>query len=294
MSEKVRVVFGLKGLRWRSVIIPRLPPRPDLTPLTGGYRQTPVMQIGADIYCDSQCIIRELQRRFPEPTLFPGRSAGMAWAVSRWVDELLFRQAITVVLGSKARELPEDFLQDRLQVYFPDGTTPDMLEAAVPRALAQLRAQMGWMEQRLQTGRAFMLGDQPGLPDALCYYLVWFLRGRFDGGEGFLRQFPALCAWEIRMRDIGHGTSVEMTSREALQIGSNAEPAPPRLDDPGDPEGLTPGQNAVVCGESCVAAVEGEIVSISSEVVAIQRYDPTAGQVVVHFPRVGYTVRKPS
>jgi hypothetical protein len=27
------------------------------------------MQIGADIYCDSQCIIRELQRRFPEPTL---------------------------------------------------------------------------------------------------------------------------------------------------------------------------------------------------------------------------------
>lgn len=60
VAEKVRVAFGIKGLAWRSVEIPRLPPKPMLTALTGGYRRTPVMQIGADIYCDSQCIIREL------------------------------------------------------------------------------------------------------------------------------------------------------------------------------------------------------------------------------------------
>ena len=79
VSEKVRVALGIKGLDWHSVRIPRLPPKPDLMPLTGGSRLTPVMQAGADVYCDSQCIIRELERRFPEPTLFPGGAAGLAW-----------------------------------------------------------------------------------------------------------------------------------------------------------------------------------------------------------------------
>ena len=58
-SEKVRVAFGIKGLSWRSVIQPVIMPKPDLIPLTGGYRKIPVMQIGADIFCDSQIILRE-------------------------------------------------------------------------------------------------------------------------------------------------------------------------------------------------------------------------------------------
>jgi hypothetical protein len=47
-SEKVRVVFG-KNIAWTSVLISRIMPRPDLMPLTGGYRRTPVMQIGAEL-----------------------------------------------------------------------------------------------------------------------------------------------------------------------------------------------------------------------------------------------------
>ena len=77
-SEKVRVVFGIKQLAWSSVLIPRIMPRPDLMPMTGGYRRTPVLQIGADVYCDTQIIIRELERRFPLPTLFPDASDGLA------------------------------------------------------------------------------------------------------------------------------------------------------------------------------------------------------------------------
>jgi glutathione S-transferase len=66
-TEKVRVVLGMKGLAWRSVEQPSIMPKPELTPLTGGYRRIPVMQIGADIYCDSQVILRELERRYPGP-----------------------------------------------------------------------------------------------------------------------------------------------------------------------------------------------------------------------------------
>src|SRR5476649_1349392 len=98
-SEKVRIVFGLKNIAWTSVRISRIMPRPDLMPLTGGYRRTPVMQIGADIYCDTQCIIRELERRFPEPTLFPkgyegSTNEGLAWATAMWTDRSFFQNTV--------------------------------------------------------------------------------------------------------------------------------------------------------------------------------------------------------
>ena len=97
-SEKVRLGLGLKGLAWRSVEIPAIMPKPDLTALTGGYRKTPVLQIGADIYCDSQLIMRELERLHParpfirpataRPTRLPGglrrqRSAQLSASHSR-------------------------------------------------------------------------------------------------------------------------------------------------------------------------------------------------------------------
>ena len=75
-SEKIRLIFGLKNIAWTSVLISRIMPRPDLMPMTGGYRRTPVMQIGADIYCDTQCIIRELERRFPGADTVSGRISG--------------------------------------------------------------------------------------------------------------------------------------------------------------------------------------------------------------------------
>ena len=81
-SEKVRLALGIKGLAWKSVDIPPAPPRPLLTPLTGGYRRTPVMQIGADIFCDTNIILPTLERLYPEPTLYPVPFGALSQALS--------------------------------------------------------------------------------------------------------------------------------------------------------------------------------------------------------------------
>ena len=38
-------------------------PKPDLTPLTGGYRRIQVLQVGADVFCDTQVILAEVAAR---------------------------------------------------------------------------------------------------------------------------------------------------------------------------------------------------------------------------------------
>jgi glutathione S-transferase len=292
VSEKVRVILGIKQLAWRSVHIPRLPPKPDLMPLTGGYRRTPVMQIGADVYCDSQCIIRELERRFPKPTLYPGGGAGMPWGVSRWTDGPLFTLALSLVLGAQADELPKDFVEDRGRLYFGPNYDLQALKRDLPHILAQLRAQFGWLEQRLAGARAFILGDAPGLPDALCYYLVWFICGRYAKGPALIAQFPHLLAWEERVRAIGHGRPTDMTAAEALEVARTSQAQTAASGDPSDPQGLVPDMTVGISPDDNGGdpIVVGKIVSLNADEIAISRSDVSVGGVTVHFPRVGYRV----
>jgi len=291
VSEKVRVALGIKGLAWRSVEIPRLPPKPDVMPLTGGYRRTPVMQIGADVYCDSQCILRELEQRFPEPTFFPGGAGGMPWGISRWTDAL-FDVAVRLSLGANADQLPEAFAKDRVRLFLGANGDLAKVRADLPHVVAQLRAQFGWIDQRLARGRRFLLGDEPGLPDALAYYLVWFVRARWQGGPGLLSEFPALEAWEQRVKAIGHGRPAAMTSGEALDIARAAEPATAEQGDPKDPQGLQPGWRVGVVPDldSGESPVFGTVRLVDCDRIAILREDPRVGTVCVHFPRVGYRV----
>jgi glutathione S-transferase len=188
--------------------------------------------------------------------------------------------------------MPADFAADRGTLYFGSGYDLAAIEAALPEILAKLRAQLGWMEARLATGREFMLGAQPGLPDALCYYLVWFIRGRYSMGPAFLAQFEHLCAWEQRVKAIGHGRPVDMTASEALDIANQARPATPERVDPGDPQGLRPGAVVEVVAEQVEGAppVAGRLLSVDAQEIAVLREDPRVGEVAVHFPRVGYRV----
>ncbi|MDH3378163.1 MAG: glutathione S-transferase family protein [Gammaproteobacteria bacterium] len=293
ISEKVRVVFGLKKLAWRSVQIPRIPPKPELMPLPGGYRRTPVMHIGADVYCDSQCIIREIEYRYPLPTLLPGGSGGMPWGLARWIDGPFFDAAITVVLGHQAEQLPQDFAADRCRLYFGPNYDLDEIQRTVPHALAQLRAQFGWIEERLQCGRPFLLGSDPGLPDALCYYLTWFVRGRYNEAEPLLNQFPRLLEWYGRVADVGHGSPTDMTASEALDIAAASSPENNAGIDPQDPQGLAAGQRVAVApdGDGGDPEVIGELATLNNAEIAIRREEPLVGEIIVHFPRVGYTVR---
>ena len=294
VAEKARVAFGIKGVAWRDVEIPRIVPKPFLTQLTGGYRRTPVMQIGADIYCDSQCIIHELEKRFPSPTFYPTKDAGLAWSLSRWTDGELFSQAVQIVLGSNMDDLPADFAEDRGRLYMG----PDWAEglkkanANLPHLVAQIRTPFDWLNEQLSDGRKFLFGDTAGAIDAQIYHVVWFLRGRCVQGPALLSEFPDFERWENNVRELGHGTSSIMTPQDAIKRASEHEPIETTDIDTKDPQGLKKGMQVDVSpdvdgGEQPVI---GTVVASNSKIITVLRKDDEAGNLNIHFPRAGYKI----
>lgn len=294
VSEKVRVILGLKDLAWKSVEIPRLPPRPLLFPMTAGYRRTPVLQCGADIYCDSSCIISELERRVPEPSIRPGGRGGLIWAANRWSDQNLFHLSLGVLFGAQAHEMPEEFAKDRGAIYFGKDFDLATLGEKVPQFLDQLRAQLVWLNDRISDDWPYILGQEPALPDASVYYTIWFLRGRWKGGPDFLKQFPNIEAWEARIQAIGNGHAEDMAGEDALAIARDAAPDLSTQDDPGDPRGLKPGDRIAIrqVGSDADPDVEGTILRLEPERITIHHEAPECGEVSVTFPRLGYDISK--
>ena len=295
VAEKVRVAFGLKNLSWLDVEIPRLPPKPLLTVLTGGYRRTPVMQIGADIYCDSQCIIRELDRRFPQPSLMPDKDAGLMWCLSRWTDGALFDLAVKIVLGAAGDKLDPAFAADRGQLYLGDDWAEGLKKAnnELPHLVSQLRAPLHWLNDVLSDGRTFLLGEQAAAIDAQIYHVVWFIRGRWEGGPAMLSEFSHLLRWENTVANAGHGQSTNLSAKKAIEMaGAHAIATQASIAD-NEPQGLSSGQPVTVCPDvqSNEQSVAGNVRLANAETIAIDRLcDTTQSQVCVHFPRSGYRV----
>ena len=290
-SEKIRIVFGLKNIAWTSVHISRIMPRPDLMPMTGGYRRTPVLQIGADIYCDTQCILREIERRFPEPSLVPSGNEGLAWAAAIWTDRLFFQNTVNLVFGSLADKVTQEFITDRESLR---GTKFDVaaMNSAIPQMRDQFRAHLAWIEAQLADGRKWLDGDKPSLLDVHAYMNIWYVHKNLqNAADALLAEFPKTKTWGAQLRAVGHGRRSEMSTSEALAIAMSATPETAELADPNDPNGRKPGDRVDVLPDDYgKIKVGGEIVALSAQHIAIRRHDPLAGEVVVHFPRAGFLV----
>lgn len=294
VAEKARIAFGIKGVAWRSVEIPRMAPKPMLTKLTGGYRRTPVMQIGADIYCDSQCILRELERRYPTPSFYPSPDTALLWHFSRWTDGVFFDLGVKLVLGSVGSDLPADFAKDRGRLYLGQDWTKQLkaANAILPHFAAQIRVPLQRANEQLSDNRKFLLGDQPAEVDVQLYHIIWFLRGRWDNGPAFLSEFPQLERWEKNVAEIGHGNMTEMSAEDAILRAAENQPITAQATDSLDPQGLKPGMRVSVGpdldgGEQ---PVEGTVVTANCNRITLRRQADDIGDLDVHFPRAGYRV----
>jgi glutathione S-transferase len=290
-AEKARLMMGFKGLAWRGVEIPPIAPKPKLTPLTGGYRRTPVLQDGADVWCDTRLIARELERRVPSPTFFPQKTAGAAEAIAWWAEQQFMRPVALYVSGVNADHMPVGLHADRAKLHGLPQPSIEAVRKAATRNLHLVRPQIRWIADMLADGRDYLLGDTPCIADFATYHVVWFFRGRHIDCRQELAAYPRLLAWRDRMARIGHGKRTDITADEALAVARHAAPATPRPSSPQDGDPLPSQRARVRPNDNAKDWVEGEVTYIDADEIALLRNDPEVGDVTVHFPRLGYDWR---
>ncbi len=288
-AEMIRAALGMKKLRWRSVIIPNMMPKPDLVELTGGYARTPVLQIDAELYCDTAAILDALESLQPAPSFYPAPLGNLHRMIAGWTGAAQFAAHV----GAAMRDIPAGvlapgFAEDRKQRFV--GFDFDMMPVFAPHLETQVTTTADWLDVLLSDGRQFIGGDAVGHGDLGLYMNLWFLIAmpfaKSFADSIFAR--PALSAWFDRMRAIGHGTVIESNAEEAIAIAAASAPA----EIPGSVEaGQSVGQNVMIKTEqSGDAPVEGQLLRCGSSGITIRRTSERAGPLNIHFPRIGQIV----
>jgi glutathione S-transferase len=291
-SEKLRLIFGFKGLAWSSVKIPVIMPKPDVVALTGGYRKTPIVQVGADIYCDTALIARVIEQHQPQPSLFPA-SAPLAPVVAQWADSTLFWTVIPYtmqpagvahVFAGVPPEVLKAFAADRAPF------TAGMKRQSAADATANLQGYLAMLDAQLADGRAWLMGSEASIADFSVAHCAWYVRRGGLMAEIF-KPHGHFSAWLARVLALGHGAPEKMSSEQALAVAASAAGHAACSVMPG--QGFEAGQAVTVTptdyGQDPVA---GTLVGLTNDEVVLQRTDERAGTVHVHFPRAGYQLKQ--
>jgi glutathione S-transferase len=291
-SEKVRLALGLKGLAYGSVDVAPMPPRPLLNALTGGYRRIPVLQVGADIYCDTQIILPALERLQPTPSLYPPGSAGLADALSFAWGRFLWKPTIGVLVHYIGEHLPMAFLEDRKNDYLGYDISKAAMAPDLPLHRQQVQAHCAWLKAALADGRSFLFGEQPSAADLSAFQTIHLLRKNSPPEVDAFVGLAPLVPWYERVQALGHGRPEAMTPEQAFEVARAARPAPvTHLPADGDPSGLKAGMPvSVTPDDNARVAVAGTLVAADATGVVIHRRDAQAGDLQLHFPRLGFDV----
>ncbi len=291
-SEKVRLVLGMKRLAWRSVTVPVIMPKPDVIALTGGYRRTPFMQIGADVYCDSLLMCRVIDRFAPEPPLYPAQSEGAAEIVAQWADSSLFWAAVPYTMQpAGAPHIFAGAPPEYLKAFGADraAMAPTMRRAPTHDAGAALAAYLHRLEAMLGDGRRFLLGSAASIADFSAAQSIWFMR-RAPPIAALLVDYPRVVDWFARVAAFGHGDATPLGSAEAIALAAQAKSHAPTAVGAG--LGLSAGDPVTVApADYAHDEVAGTIVGLDADEVVIARNDVRAGRVHVHFPRIGFHIK---
>lgn len=294
-SEKARLLLGFKGLSWRSVNISPVMPKPDLTALTGGYRKTPVLQVGADIYCDTSLIARRLEQEKALPAFFPEGQEMIAASFAAWADSVVFQHAVSLVFqpesvavrfGNMPPEAIKAFIADRAALFSGGSAT----RLSAEQAKHQWPTIMARLEQQLQREEGDYLFGEPSIADFAMAHPLWFLKATAVTSP-FVDSYPAVSAWLARVLGFGHGAPSEMTSGQALEVARNATPVDLPDEQFADPNGFQAGQQVVIAATDYgVDPVAGELLFAGREELILRRKDERGGWVHVHFPRFGFRI----
>ncbi len=289
-SQKAQKMMGLKELSWQSVEMPMIAPKPDVEAFTGGYRGTPVLQIGRDVFIDNWMIARALDEFDASGPAINAQGGLREAALYAW-GERLFTPLLHAALAAYQSEWDADFLADRKRV-FPDVDF-DTLDVSDPDRRSQVRAYLGTVEAQLGLNQDFLGGAQADSCDIHVWGMVWMIHSALPALMPIVETFPRLTDWYERVSALGTGDREDVKIDIAWQSLKDG-PARPLPDTP-DQEPLAPWVGEVVdiaAGSADRGSASGRLLAVDHEQVVLG-VEPISGEAAqVWFPRFGYHLKQ--
>ncbi len=289
-AEKIRLMFGHTGLAWCSVLSPPMPPRPNLDPLTGGYRRIPVVQRGADIFCDTALIALEIARVTDQAGLRPDAVAAERLdLVSRAQGDVFFSiitsepplKILGALLAKFGFRQTYRFFKDRSGMMKKATIQPP----SGKRARAVVEGFFGELDGEL-AATPFLSGDQVGYADFAAIHPVKFKMDLMGGA--LPASLEHLHRWYNAMLLPGHGARTELPPDKAFEIAAAAEP---RALPPSESHVQLHQQVRVGPDDYGQDPVLGELVAVTPERFILGRQTQAFNLLHVHFPRQGYALQ---
>ena len=297
-AEKIRAIMGYKNLAWKSVYQPMIMPKPDLQSLTGGYRRIPVLQIGNQVVCDTMLICDVLEHLSPEKTLYPQGQNGLARTVAQWADQQLFPVAMAFNFQpAGAAHVFKDQPPENLKAFVADRQA---MRGGAPRmhfadAAASYKSYLRRISNMLD-GQNFLLGRAPSVADFAVYHPLWFTRNIVPPLASVLDATPNILAWMDRMAAFGHGQVSKSNATESIALCAESVPASSLFGADNtfqDEHGIALGSQVTITADSFgPEPTVGELVAATRTRYTLRRMDARTGEVFVHFPRIGFILKK--
>ena len=139
----------------------------------------------------------------------------------------------------------------------------------------------------------FLLGDLPSIADFAAYHSLWFTRTRTPAMAEIFNATPAVLDWTDRMAAIGHDTVHKFSALDAIATAAAATPAALNDDIFQNEHLIVLGSQVTIRSENFgLEPTQGELVAATRMHYTLRRTDERAGTVHVHFPRIGYILKK--
>lgn len=290
-AEKIRLMLGHTGLAWKSVLSPEQPPRPNVDPLSGGYRRIPIAQIGADVFCDTFVIAQEVARLSGAPELDPGNVGDEGAEIISMAEGDVFFAAIGSVspltlMGTMLRQFgilgTVKFAVDRARLMQKASVQPPQGE----KARDVMRSFLETVDARL-AGQDFLGGAKPSLVDFAAFHPLWL--HTTTRGRPIDAHYANLVPWFERVGSIGHGQRQERPPEEAFSSARSADPRPlPAAG--GDLDERIGARVSVAPTDYGTDPVTGTLVALLADRCIVERKTDDFGTIHVHFPRSGFSI----
>jgi glutathione S-transferase len=295
-AEKVRRILAYKNLVWHSVLQPPIMPKPELVALTGGYRRIPVLQIGADVFCDTLLICDVLEKIAPNPSLYPTSVDGVARTVASWMDSTLFSVAMAFNFGPKGAaaffaKLPPEFatafVEDRKAMRMGGARmSPTDATGAYKIVLARINTMVA------TTNNGFLCGQLPSIADFAAYHPLWFTKN-IPEIAGLLDEYPNIAPWMERVAALGREAPMKSSSAASLEVAKAGSSAFYANEAYVDEHGIALGSEVSIVAESFgPEATSGKLIAATKDRLTLERHHELCGMVRVHFPRLGFVLKE--